>query len=121
MEVRDFVLIIIGIVAVLLIALALQGLLGGEWTTVAQGLTATVLMVGTFAFVLYGLKNAPWPLTILICGVAGIVQAAIEYSLHDQGILLDEFTTGTVTISDIMIVTVLIWLLVGAVYAVAKS
>ena len=54
------------------------------------------------------------------CGFIGVILAAIEYTLYNQGILVDEFTTGTVVISDLMAVTIIIWLLIGVAYAVAR-
>ena len=53
-------------------------------------------------------------------GLAGVIIAAIEYTLYDAGILLDEFVSGTISISDIMAVTIIIWLLIAVIFSVIK-
>lgn len=65
-------------------------------------------------------KDVKLGMTTMILGLAGLVIAAIEYELYTDGILIDEFVTGTISISDIMAVTIIIWLLVAVTYAVMK-
>jgi hypothetical protein len=42
----------VGIVAVLLVILALQGTVAGEWTTIGQAVTSVVVMIGILSFVI---------------------------------------------------------------------
>jgi len=53
-------------------------------------------------------------------GFLGVIIAAIENSLYTDGILIDEFITGSVTIADLMSVTIIIFLIAAVVYAVAS-
>ena len=53
-------------------------------------------------------------------GLAGVIIAAIEYTLYTEGILINEFVSGTISISDIMAVTIIIWLLIAMIYGVTK-
>ena len=57
---------------------------------------------------------------VILFGLGGIVTAGIEEALYDKGVLIDEFITGSVTIADLMSITVIVWLLVGIIVAVVK-
>lgn len=58
---------------------------------------------------------------VMFCGFAGIIVAFIEKVLYDNGTIIDEFITGTITITDLMALTIIIWILVGIIIGVAKS
>lgn len=58
--------------------------------------------------------------TVMFCGFAGIILAAIEFSLYSRGVLVDEYIAGTVTIADLMAITIILWLLFGVVIAVIR-
>ena len=58
--------------------------------------------------------------TAMFCGFVGIILAAIEYTLYIEGILIDEFITGSVTIADLMAITIVIWLIIGVIIAVTR-
>lgn len=58
--------------------------------------------------------------TVLLFGFIGIILAAIEYTLYTEGILIDEFVTGSVTITDVMAFTVIAVLIFGVFIAVAR-
>jgi hypothetical protein len=45
----------IGVLGVLLVALALQGTVGGEWTQVAQKVAAVTAMIVIFAVIIAGI------------------------------------------------------------------
>jgi len=60
-------------------------------------------------------------LAIVGGGFVGIIFAAIEKILYEQGTIIDEFITGTISITDLMAITIIIWLLVGVIIAVVKS
>ena len=58
--------------------------------------------------------------TAMFCGFVGVIMAAIEYTLWEEGILLDEFVTGSITIADLMAITIVIWLIIGVIVAVTR-
>lgn len=49
------------------------------------------------------------------CGMLGIIQAMILFEMNTRGILIDEFITGSITITDLMVGVVIIWLLIGVI------
>jgi len=59
-------------------------------------------------------------LAIMGCGFVGVIFAAILKILNDQGTMIDEFITGTITITDLMAIVIIIFLLVGVIIAVVK-
>lgn len=60
---------------------------------------------------------------ILAISCFGIFVAAIEYLLYTGGVLIDEFVVAseTVTIENIMAVTIIVCILIGIAYALATS
>ena len=58
--------------------------------------------------------------TTMLGGFVGIIFAAIEYTLYEEGILIDEFVTGSITIADLMAITIVIWLIIGVIIAVTR-
>ena len=54
-------------------------------------------------------------------GFVGILLAAIENILYTSGTLLDEFVTGSIAITDIMAVTIIMFMIVGVMLAVLTS
>jgi hypothetical protein len=57
----------------------------------------------------------------MLCGIIGILFAIIFQLLYDQGIFIDEFISGTVTLRELQFITILVWELLGiGVAAVAK-
>lgn len=54
---------------------------------------------------------------VFITGCLGVIVAFIEYTMDNRGILLDEVVTGTVTISNLMAGTIILFLLIGAIAA----
>ena len=57
---------------------------------------------------------------VFIVGCLGVSLAFIEYFPYGRGVLLDELVTGTVTISNLMSCTVILFLLVGLVLAALR-
>ena len=57
----------------------------------------------------------------LVMGVLGIVMAMILKTLYDDGIIIDEVISGTITITDLMAVVVVIWLVGGIFIAAIKK
>lgn len=57
---------------------------------------------------------------VVLFGVGGILTAGFEKALYDKGVLIDEFITGTISLPDLMTITIILWLLVGVIVAVMK-
>jgi len=55
---------------------------------------------------------------VFICGMIGIGLAFVLYLLNAEGILVDEYITGSITIENIMSITIIIWTLIGVVISV---
>jgi len=65
-------------------------------------------------------KDVVSALVVMLFGLGGIITAGLEEALYDKGILIDEFITGSITIADLMTITVILWILVGMIVAVMK-
>lgn len=59
--------------------------------------------------------------TIMACGFIGIVFAGLEKLLYDKGVIIDEFITGSIALTDLMAITIIMWLLIGGIIAVVTS
>ena len=64
-------------------------------------------------------KDVRAGVTILFSMLAGVLIAAVEYELDAQGVFIDEFTasSSTIVVADLMVVTVLIFTIVGVILA----
>jgi len=58
---------------------------------------------------------------VMFCGFAGLVLAAIEKVLYDEGVLVNDVTTLFGGLTAIMTLTVVIFLLVGTIIAMVKA
>ena len=47
----------------------------------------------------------------------GVILAAIVYELYNQGILVDEFIRGSIVITDVMVVIVVLFMLIAGILA----
>ena len=56
-------------------------------------------------------------MTIVVFGLLGIIIAAVIYTMNANGILLDEFITGTISVTDVMTVTVIVFSICGVIIA----
>ena len=54
-------------------------------------------------------------------GFVGIILAAIEKILYDSGTIIDEFITGSITIENLMAITIIMFLLIGVILATVRS
>ena len=52
---------------------------------------------------------------VFICGLIGIIQAYILYVMNLEGIVVDEYITGSITIENVMALTILVWAMIGVV------
>ena len=59
--------------------------------------------------------------SILASGFVGIFTALIIYILYDNNIVIQEFIKGSLTISQLMSIIVIIWVMVGVLIGVARS
>lgn len=50
-----------------------------------------------------------------ICGMVGVVLAFILYGLYTNGVVIDEYITGTITIEEVMALTIIAWTVIGVV------
>lgn len=66
-------------------------------------------------------EDFQWVLIILVCGVIGVVFAMFMGVLNDNGILIDEFVTGTASLNDLQAFTIGLSLVVGVVAAAIKK
>jgi len=51
----------------------------------------------------------------LLCGIIGVIIAIIIQMLNTQGIIIDEFLTGTITLRELQAIIIILWLLMGVV------
>ena len=48
-----------------------------------------------------------------ICGMIGIILAFILYGLNINGIIIDEYISASLTIEEVMALTIIVWSLIG--------
>lgn len=65
-------------------------------------------------------KDVRVGIVTMAIGFMGILIAAIVNILNTEGIMVDEFITGSVTITDLMSVIVIIFMVCAVVYAVTS-
>lgn len=58
--------------------------------------------------------------TILACVMIGVGFAGLFGYMNTQGILIDEYITATLTITDLQTAVVLVWAVVGAIWGVIR-
>jgi len=58
---------------------------------------------------------------ILVCSFIGVFIAQISKYLIDNGILLDEYITGSITTTDLMTVIIIIWVMIGVIIGVSRN
>lgn len=62
-------------------------------------------------------QGAKAGLIILVCGILGMLCALIEQMAYNSGYLLDLYLTDASQLPGLMIVTIILWLLIGCVIA----
>ncbi len=50
---------------------------------------------------------------VLISIIIGIICAILAQLLYSSGIIIDEYTTGTITLQDIQLACIILWTLFG--------
>jgi len=58
---------------------------------------------------------------VMLFGFAGIIIAFIEKTLYDNGVLVTALSTMGVTLAEAMALTIIVWLLVGAIIGLFKG
>lgn len=57
---------------------------------------------------------------VFVFGMVGVIIAFILEQLDTRGILIDAFITGSIIITDLMVVVIMLFLLIGVVLAVLR-
>lgn len=58
---------------------------------------------------------------ILVCGILGLIIAAIEQLAYDEGYILDLYITEAAQLPGLQILTIIVFLLAGCVLAAITS
>ena len=67
------------------------------------------------------MKEGTRGLIVLLFGILGIILAAIQKALYDSGTGVTALSNMGLTITEVMIVTIVLFTLVGTIFAVVKS
>jgi len=117
-----YVFIIFGAIAIIINSIAVNSSFGGDWTTVNAGYIGTIpylfLMALGFYFAIKG--KSGFLGTSLIFGVTGIVNAGLFNHLNTAEIWIDAYVDATTTITDIMIIVVILWVIFGFILGALK-
>lgn len=101
--------------AVIISAIDSNSSFGGDWSTVNAGYIGTIpylfLMSLGFYFSIKG--KSGFLGTSLTFGLVGIVNAGLFNHLNTAGIWIDAYVDATTTITDIMIIVVILWVIFG--------
>ena len=57
----------------------------------------------------------------MFCGFAGIILAFIEKALYDSAIGVNALANIELTITELMVLTIIVWVLIGIIIGVARS
>lgn len=117
-----YVFIIFGAFAVILNAIANNSNLGGDWSTVTTAYLGALPYLGILGVGLYfGVTGKSGFLgTALLFGILGIINAGLFNYLNTQAIWIDAYVNATTTITDIMLVTIILWLILGFILGAVK-
>jgi hypothetical protein len=58
---------------------------------------------------------------VMLFGFAGIIIAFIEKTLYDNGVLVTALSNMGVTLAEAMALTIIVWLLVGAIIGLFRG
>jgi hypothetical protein len=58
--------------------------------------------------------------TVLVCAMIGVGFAGLLGYMNTSGILVDEYLTATLTITDLQTTVILIWSIVGAIWGMLR-
>ena len=110
-----YIFIIFAAFAIILNIVANYSVIGGDWQTIATVFTQLLPYLGFMAIGLYwGVNRTSGMIgTSLLFGLVGVCNAALFYNLNTLGIWIDAWIDATTTITDIMAVTVILWVVFG--------
>lgn len=57
---------------------------------------------------------------VMLFGFAGVILAAIEKAMYDEGLIIDEFITGSITLPDVMALTIILWIIIGIIVVMVR-
>ena len=60
-------------------------------------------------------------LVVLGMGILGVITAVIEKALYDEGVGVNALSNMNITLTEVMTLTITLWLLVGCVVALWKA
>jgi hypothetical protein len=60
-------------------------------------------------------------LIIFLMGLLGVISAFIEKTFYDEGVGVNALSNMNITLTEVMVLTIAIWLLVGCVVALWKA
>jgi len=117
-----YIFIIFGAMAVIINAVAVNSSFGGDWSTVNAGYIGTIPYLFFMALVFYfSIKGKSGFLgTSLMFGINGMVNASLFNHLNTAGIWIDAYVDATTTITDIMTITLILWLIFGFILGALK-
>ena len=58
---------------------------------------------------------------VLVFGVIGVIVAMLARTMYVREVILDEFITGSITITDFMAGVIILFLVIGVVVAAVKK
>lgn len=122
MDFKALIAMLLGVLFVAIILTVSSSNLGVEYEEMAQGVASISVALAFFGVVLLALADPDIPrgACVIFGGMAGTIFAFIIKALYDKGILIDEFITGTITIADLMVMTVIVWVLLGIILEVSR-
>jgi hypothetical protein len=122
MDVSKYVLVVFGVLAVALMLTGVSSNLGADYEEVGKGVAGISVALAFLGFGLMLLQDSGSPpgTCVVAGGGSGIIFAFIVEQLNSNGVLVDEFITGSITISDVMVMIVILWLLVGIILEVSR-
>ncbi len=66
-------------------------------------------------------KNAKAFAIIALCGIVGVVIALLLQAMYGAGILIDEYISGTLTLRELQVGVIVVWLIVGSALVAAEQ
>lgn len=123
MDLKLMVLLIIGVVGVAIVLSVMAAQMGSDYEETAQAVGSVSVSLAFLGVALLALTDskAPKGSCVLFAGFAGVIYAFIMKSLYDNGILVDEFIGGSITMPDLMTMIVILWILIGMIMEVVRA
>ena len=117
-----YIFIIFGAMAIIMSAIDSKSSFGGDWSTVNAGYIGTIpyLFFMSVGFYFAIISNSAFLGTALTFGMVGIVNAGLFNHLNTAGIWIDAYIDATTTITDIMTITVILWVIFGFILGALK-